>query len=511
MKTYTKSIIQKAFWVVLIFSLGLSAQRRGDNLSFQGLSTPDDAGVKLLAMGNAATAISGDINALFHNPAGLVGVSEIQFSFSGVSYNRSWQENQRYRPNRIYVTLPFYLEGLYTPNPAYNGIWDYELAGTPGLDSIDYEVRAPETGLDPYSDEAADWQRDLSGSAFTNFTAAIPFTFMKRPVVVAAAYSRNVLTADFDRNDTFLDPHIGYNLYGNPSRATTVDTVTVNWSRYLRQRDGDVTNLNGAVAFQLNDNLMLGAGVKIRSADTDDLQTLDRVGYFDLVGNNKFRFSYDTLSTSTVGASEFSSSAFDIGAVLKLERLNIGVKLALPHTLSRDWNTTTTVTAIDSGITSSSSESASGTDEIELPATYQFGISVTPMDKFTFSLALDYAQYSKADYNLTSQPLDSLFQGWADYQAMRFGIEYRATNYLSLLAGYRNLPATFVPDGAAFKDRGPAANSYTFGATLAVGKLGRIDAAYEIRNLEYYDSYYSNTNYARESLNNFYLGYLYSF
>jgi hypothetical protein len=78
-------------------------------------------------------------------------------------------------------------------------------------------------------------------------------------------------------------------------------------------------------------------------------------------------------------------------------------------------------------------------------------------------------------------------------------------DWLSLLGGYRNQSEIFVPDGAAVKDSGPNVVSYMFGISLKV-LFARIDLAYEIRSMKYYDSYFSNTNYAMETLNNLYFG-----
>ena len=79
------------------------------------------------------------------------------------------------------------------------------------------------------------------------------------------------------------------------------------------------------------------------------------------------------------------------------------------------------------------------------------------------------------------------------------------------MAGYRYTTETFVPDGAAIKDRGPAATSYTLGASIKLFQMGRLDITYVIQHLKYYDSYFSNTNYVFESLDNFLFGYAIDF
>ncbi|MEZ4765153.1 MAG: hypothetical protein R3C26_18820 [Calditrichia bacterium] len=106
----------------------------------------------------------------------------------------------------------------------------------------------------------------------------------------------------------------------------------------MRERDGNVTNINGAVAVQAFKMLELGVAVNVMSAETDDRQLLDKVGYFDLVGNNKFRFSYDTLTTQTTGKSDFSATRFDLGMLLKFQRFNVGAKIGCPTPLRGTGN-----------------------------------------------------------------------------------------------------------------------------------------------------------------------------
>ncbi|MBD3376577.1 hypothetical protein GF406_16190, partial [candidate division KSB1 bacterium] len=132
------------------------AQHRGDNLAFQGLSNPEGNGIKAMAMGGAYTSVSGDIDALFHNPAGLSGIDGLQLSFEIDSHDKMWRENQVYRPNRQFVNVGFILDGLYVPKPEHNGMYDYEAF----LEDTTLGVIEPVLSEDFYSEKAADWQRD---------------------------------------------------------------------------------------------------------------------------------------------------------------------------------------------------------------------------------------------------------------------------------------------------------------------------------------------------------------
>ncbi len=486
--------------MIILFFLPnfITAQHRGDNLAFQGLPQNNSIGVKAIAIGSAFTSRSGDINSLFYNPAGLAEIEDLQVSIGANRYSKMWRENQVYRPNRMFWTMAFYLEGLYTPDPKNNGKWDYELA----QDSA-YIVTPPDLGLEPFSEEAADWQRKVNDFGLNNIAAAYPVSISGHKFVISAAYSRNVFL-DFDRNDTYLDPHIGYDAYGVVERVVT-DTVRFSWSRFTRKRDGHVQNFTAGLAYNVNEHIKVGLSLNFLNGKTTDFQSLNRVGYFDIAKDNRFRFSYDTLDVAISGDSKFKATNFNLGAVVKLERLSLGFNVRSPYNLDRDWSYDISTTDTSDSLPSSES----GTHIFEIPASFSVGASITPVDQFTFSLDYQFTNYSEAQAKLILS--DSTVKNFPDQSEIRCGVEYRPFNFLSLLAGYRYTTEMFVPDGAAIKDRGPAVTSYTLGASIKLFHTGRLDIAYDMRRLKYYDSYFSNTNYAFESFNNFLFGYTINF
>lgn len=495
MKNYKlKSII---LILAMIIPQMLTGQHRGDNLAFQGFFHQTEPGVRAMAMGGASMANTGDVSNIFYNPAGLTDINSLTFTVSGNSHTQIWRENQDYRPNRIYWTMAFYLEGLYVPDPANNGIEDHILA-----QDSNYVVSIPETGLEPYSEEAADWQKQLDKIGLSNIAISYPLNIAGEKIILSAAYKYNQIL-DFDRNDTYLDPHIGFDGYGFMQRVVSgVDTFA--WSQFSRVREGEMTSVLGALSYDFNDQIKLGAGFSVQSGSSNDSQALERVGYFEIESNNVFRFSYDTVNTYLTGTSDFSALRFDIGAVYKFERVNIGLNLKLPYTMTRKWSYNGTFT--DSTGTSTSAMSAE--DKIDLPLTLGVGVQLNPADWFTFALDYQFTPYSKTKFKYEFE--DDTQRNMVDQHVIRFGAEFRTFDFLSLMAGYRSIPATFVPDGAAVKDSGPAANGYTLGASVFLEKFGRFDVAYEYRRFRYYDSYFSNSNYVTENMNIFSLAYTYS-
>ena len=233
--------------------------------------------------------------------------------------------------------MPFYLDGLYVPNPKNNGKWDYDVF----FKDSTYLVNDPEFGLDPYSEEASIWKNKENDFILNNIALAIPFNVSEYSFVLSGAYSQQNNILDYDRNNTYLDPHIGSNGYGPiEERVTSAeDTVRVNWYDYTRAKKGDLKQIAIALSSQVTDYLSLGFGVNILSGESDDIYSLNKVGYFDLIGGaNSFKYSYDTLNTSVAGTSKYSGMNFSLGAVLKLNRINVGVKINTPYTLDNEWN-----------------------------------------------------------------------------------------------------------------------------------------------------------------------------
>jgi long-subunit fatty acid transport protein len=487
----------------LVSGSSVFAQHRGDNLSFQGVLGDNGNGVKAQAMAGAYTSISGDIESIFWNPAGLSEIDKFQISVAANTYNRIWRENQVYRPNRQFVTLSFYLDGLYTPDPANNGVLDYEIF----KEDTTYFVAEPELGQDVYSEEAADWQYEKNGFALNNIAAALPFSVSDHQFVLAAAYGNRFQLLDYDRNQTYLDPHPGTDEYGGHIERITSpgDSVRIVWSDFERTRDGEVQSINFALGYQLNSNLMLGAGINLLSSKTDDTQYLARIGYFDLVdGANSFRFSYDTLTVSTSGTSEFSATSFNLGAIFAVEHFSLGVNLTSPFTVTRKW----TYQTVTETATSRETGAINGEDEMKIPLSYAFGLSIIPVESFRLAIDLKQKNYGDAEF-VYAQP-DSANRNWVDQKVLSIGFEYIPFDFLSVLGGYRHQTAVFVPDGAATRDEGPDINAWSVGLSVRT-KFGIFDAAYVATSMKYYDSYFSNTNYVSDTLDRMLIGYKYIF
>lgn len=183
------------FLVIFALPFIAFAQHNGDNPAFQGLSNTNDIAVKALGMGGAYTSISGDLNSLFYNAAGLADIEDFQLSISAKSSKNLWRENQVWWALNNPLTASFILDGLWMPGPEYNGVW---------ADSFKFEPDEFNIlmGKDEFSEEAADWQEEASHLPFTSIAAALPIDISGKHFVVSASYNRLYDIHDYDRNDS---------------------------------------------------------------------------------------------------------------------------------------------------------------------------------------------------------------------------------------------------------------------------------------------------------------------
>lgn len=489
---------------IMVFSVLLRAQNRGNNLAFQGFGNYSEYSAAALGFGGACSSVSGFVDVLNYNTAGLNDISELQLSFSGGSVLRQWTENQVYNPNRLFVTLPFYLERLYIPNPADNGKLDY-LIFFDGLEDSLYVVARPDTGLEPYSDKAADWKKTDKSVGPKNISIAYPVRVAGKKIVIAAAWNKRLDFFDYDRNQTYLDPHFGYTEYNMPTLVDGTDSVQVYWSDFERQRSGSLHEFRGALATALNEIVKIGFSAAYLTGETEDLQSLNRIGWFRLYDENRFAFSYDTLSVSTTGTSHFSGIKTEIGIQLVYDAFSMGLNLKMPFTVTRksDYTIKTADTA------SVNTSTLEGTDKFNIPFSYTIGVNFRPNESFMFALDFDLNLYSKAEWEIAHN--DTTQRDWVDQKILKFGVQYLPSDLVALRAGYRSIPQVFVPDGAAFRDRGPEARAWTLGIGFNFAQFGTFNIAWEYRLLKYHDQYFSNTNYCKEVTHNILISYHYKF
>jgi len=478
------------------------AQHRGDQFFYQGTDIPNSEGTRSLAMGGAFSAMTGDINSIFYNPAGLAEINKITMSYYGDRDFNLWREYQEYRPTSYFGPLSLYLEGLIKIGSYNDGIYDYIAY----RDSA-YVIQNPKMGVDPFSKDAADWQTARTDYNPVNAAIAIPLHDFIQGLVFAASFNQNKV-ADFDRNNTYLAPNPGYTFYGALPLANGFGTQNVEWYRYNRIRHGDLNTLHFAFSFKLNDNIQIGLGAKYLWGNTDDNLGLNHYATISLVNQNQFMISLQKGLDTTSGTSNFKSLTTTLGLIASYSKFHLGISFNLPYTFTRDWKYTRNVTYVKNNNDTTITMYPSGKDKLKMPVSFTIGLNYEATKKITLACDVEVVPYGTSDFEL-AQP-DTFFQGWVNQIIWRVGMEYRPIKLLSFSAGYRVIPTSYVPDGAAIHDKGSVGTSYTLGAGVNLD-FGRFDIVYEFYNLKYYDSYYSNTNYNTQLSNRITIGYTVAF
>ncbi len=509
-KNKTSMIIVTLLFATVIMPITAFTQHVGDNLLYQGLAEQNSVSAKAAAYGNAFTSRTGDLSSLFFNSAGLVDIKSFQISFSAATQGKMWRDNQQWYAGTAYRNVPLYLDGLWEPDPAWDGIWSdslmqvrYDSLGNPVGTAWDVTtIKDPVYGKDVYSKERADNEYTSDKFSFDNIALAVPFQLVGKQWVAAGSYHKRYDVHDYDWNGTHLNPtwHTSEITIAAPG-----DTTRTDWSVYTRERTGGVYSINGALAMELNKYIQLGIGFNRFAGETDDKLMLDRVGYFltEHQGEN-WAFSHESHLSKTTGMSKFSSLQFNIGSIIKLDNFNFGFNVKLPYTVEREWNYATVITTTRG----STSYDSSGVDKVDIPATYNFGLTFKPYNKLTLSLDFEKTNYSKTTYNLDETFQDSLtlYTKWVDQFSLGFGVEYNLTKFLTVLAGYQSRTTPFIPYGVAIKDRGPSGETYSIGFSLNA-LWGRFDVSYNYYHLKYYDAFFTNNNYTLQSLKKLSFGY----
>lgn len=477
---------------LLLIPIVYFAQGNGDPLRFQGLSSLNIFSAQTLAQGNTSTAQTGDINSLFSNPAGLGDINRIQLSITGKSSHWKQHENQFWTESRLHPLLPALLDGRYVPDPRNNGKTDSELVELMSPD--DYAI--PLLGYDQFSPEVADWMDNYTSiSPVNNFALAFPLKIMGKTLVLAGGFARGYDIYEYDRNDTYLNPHFGDRT--NPVIIAAPDSMVMNWFKYERMRKGGINALTFGLAFRMTNHIQLGISLWNLNGESDDRLEMDKTGDIIFPSPDTFAFTYDTLTVVQSGNSKYNGCSAKFGILFNYEQFVMAISATGPYTVTRDWDYTIDISEIDTTVITN----VDGQDMAALPVSFAFGAIFKPMKQLNLSIDFGFNPYSHVQFSGTDTSmanihfqLDTTRLNWVDQTTFGIGMKYGITPGISVMAGYRSVPEVFIPNRAAFRHKGPEMNSVSAGISVAL-PVGMFDIAYEYRFLKYYDSWETNLNY----------------
>lgn len=455
--------------VAVLGSLGLSAQGVSPSVVLQGLDQGVYRGARATAMGGATIAAAVDAGALFANPAALSQLEsiEIRAGFSWTSEKVS--QTQAWIPNRFYPNFTLLMENL-----------------TGGIK--DPVVTNPKDALQrSYDDLSPNWEVTSTRLRPTMVAAAIPFEIEGFKVVAAAGFSQAFNLDYYFQNNNSLDPNIGLYRPAPIPVLRGTDTLAVRWFSSSSERKGAIYGITPGLSVRLSDQLSLGAGLTVLTGRSDDAELRHDRGLlvFDAVyrvQNYPIRFN-----SSDLGTSKYSGVLANLGVCFRERYFSIAAAIKPPSTITRDWDRTITVDT--AGVVSQSVRS--GSDKLQFPISYSAGILLTPTS--SWSIGIDYVVGQSGDAVYTPSGGSDGAKPWLSANILRAGVEYRATDWLSVRAGYRDVSRTFSPEGTGLIGEPVTGSVYAGGVGLSLGMLG-VDLAYEYQKVKYQDLWETNVN-----------------
>jgi long-subunit fatty acid transport protein len=466
------------------------AQPAAGPLTVQGLDQFMITGARSRAMGGTNIAVSNDASALFSNPAALSLLSSAEIRASGFFQSSAREQTQHWVPLKNLPSISVLFEGLSGTIKA-----PVDITGTP--------LSAWNTLQKPYDTIGPNWNTTSSTMQPLTFVGALPLKLADLVFVAGIGISQVINLDHYFQNNNAMTPYLGHERpYGQWSKP--LDTLHVKWYQYMRSRDGSIYGVTPGISMNVLPDLTIGGSVTLLSGSSDDLeQRVERGNLSFAINQGEAKdFMVDTVYyyQTKKGTSTFTGTIFNIGLLYQQPRYSIGLTVKPPMTLSRSWDRDVSSIdstkkpipiRIDSLIRKSFHET--GKDNLKFPLVYSLGIVLKPTEKWT--VAFDYEVRNLAEAELTSSSSGTASNPWINSKAaMRFGAEYRASDMLSLRAGYRQDIQAFSPDGSAIIDNPASGDIYSVGAGLKVGNM-MIDFAYEYSLLKYQDIYQSNVNY----------------
>ena len=504
MKTVTATIV-----VLLGLTVHASAQPAAAPLNVQGLDQLSFSGVRSRAMGGTGVASALDATALFSNPAALASLTSLEIRLGGFFNSTSRTQTQEWVPMRPLPGLSALFESL-TGNIKYP-----DSLGKAGL-----PLSAWSTLQRQYDNIVPNWKRTSSATQPLSLVAAMPLKLTDVEIVAGIGLSKMINLDEYYQNNNSMSPYLGQQRPDPFLITDRRDTLHVQWYQYTRTREGSVFGITPGVSLTVLPGLRVGGSVTILAGSSDDDERRVERGRVNIaIGDGKPQnFMLDTVyyAQSKIGTSTYKGNIVTVGIYYQQERYSVGFVVRPPMTLTRTWERD--VTSVDTtkqplpiriDPLTSRKIHEQGTDNLDFPLSFSFGIVLKPTEKWM--IAFDYDLRHLADVEWTSSSSGTVSRPWVSNKGvMRLGAEYRPSDWLALRGGYREDVQAFSPDGSAIVNDPAKGSVYAIGAGYGLGNLV-FDAAYEYALLKYHDAYQSNVNYNTREQHRFMIEVAYRF
>lgn len=291
-----------------------------------------------------------------------------------------------------------------------------------------------------------------------------------------------------DESNVLIVPHIGFAMPINEKMAFGI-AAYVPFGLHIKWDDTANLYLNPAsyncyeaayarevvtptIAYKINENLSVGFGISLGKAESwsylnaYNLLPLTVKEKVELSDNFNYSFNFGVMykptKELTLGLTYRSFTNVDFEGDLKLTDIDDSERILLQA----------------QGLTKFKTDVA--VDDVHLPNQIQFGVRYTPTEKLSIEADIVWTQWSMVDYQ-TLEIKDPIFQAalggkelkvkrdWKDTNQVKIGLEYKATDILTLRIGYFYDPTPIPQD--TFDMVWPDADkkTYSLGAGINLG------------------------------------------
>ncbi len=454
--------------LLFIFVTSAISQDVSDPLTYQGMGQFTSIGVRTRAMGGAVVAVGNDLSAAFTNPAVLTKLKGLQFQVSGRYMTDSYDQTQRWNPNRFYADMSLMFE---------NKLGD--------IKDPDVILNPTDRIHRPFDTLYPAWDRSLSASRPSMISVAMPFSLMNIPLAVGLSYSEIINLNHYYQNNNAINPVLGQYRPQPIPLVAQGDTLPVDWYQYMRRREGSIQGITPSISISPFDDLHIGFSVSVLNGESDDDTYIKGRGRMRLL-YNAFLLDSANHSISTTGTSKYIGTLTTIGLMWNQDYFSLGVSLKPPATITRNWGKESLIDT--SGV--QQTVYSSGSDDLKLPWLYTLGVAIHPNDKW--NLGIDYAiqNFSEATYTFDQ---GSSISPWINSAVLRIGAEYHFKKWLDLRFGAREEATTFAPTGEGLIGEPEHGSAYTAGLGLKFNNV-TVNLAGEYGIMRYNDLWQSNVN-----------------
>lgn len=443
----------------------LLAQGYNGPLTIQGLdrnTLPSAAG---RGMGGLTIGLRHEVGLMFHNPATLSSLTGMQVSFGGILQSEDAEQVQHYAPVRYYSNFSLLMEGLthLIPNP------DPLLGGSSPADTVQR----------PFDTIGPNWSRSKNHDLPLQGFIAMPFTVGEIRLSAGVGAVEFADLHHYYQNNNTLTPPVFLQRPLPTFRPAGNSPVIVDWSQYIRSREGSLRGYGAALSGSLAEgDLSFGISGMMIQGTSDDLEQLlgrGRMTFF----SNSFRLDSVYRHIKSKGSSDYSGQEITVGGIYRSRYLSLGFSAKLPTTITRTYSTTMEVDT--TGVPSTSM--VGGEDQVQLPWRGTVAFSLTPRENVMLGFEYEIRSYASAVYT-SSGGMDT--SSWLSSSIFHAGAEYTPKPWLALRVGIRGQAEVFEPEGNPIAGEPVTFSVYSAGFGLFHAGL-RLNVAYEYSLMKYQD------------------------